>query len=58
MFFNLIFTFYRIHNNERTCEGGKTDCTKRQTPTISDEGLLFWWAHLDSNQGPKDYEQL
>ena len=18
----------------------------------------FWWAHLDSNQGPKDYEQL
>ena len=18
----------------------------------------YWWAHLDSNQGPKDYEQL
>ena len=18
----------------------------------------MWWAHLDSNQGPKDYEQL
>ena len=21
-------------------------------------GALKWWAHLDSNQGPKDYEQL
>jgi len=20
--------------------------------------LSNWWAHLDSNQGPKDYEQL
>jgi hypothetical protein len=24
----------------------------------SNESLLKWWAHLDSNQGPKDYEQL
>jgi hypothetical protein len=21
-------------------------------------GFSIWWAHLDSNQGPKDYEQL
>ena len=27
-----------------------------KTPTISDEGLLFWWAHQDLNLGPKDYE--
>jgi len=25
-------------------------------PTISSEGLLFWWAHQDLNLGPKDYE--
>jgi len=29
---------------------------KDKTPTISDEGLLFWWAHQDLNLGPKDYE--
>jgi hypothetical protein len=28
----------------------------KKTPTISDEGLLFWWAHQDLNLGPKDYE--
>jgi len=25
-----------------------------KTLTISDEGLLFWWAHQDLNLGPKD----
>ena len=29
-------------------------CPKDKTPTISDEGLLFWWAHQDLNLGPKD----
>ena len=29
---------------------------KDKTLTISDEGLLFWWAHQDLNLGPKDYE--
>ena len=29
---------------------------KYKTPTITDEGLLFWWAHQDLNLGPKDYE--
>ena len=28
--------------------------SKDKTPTISDEGLLFWWAHQDLNLGPKD----
>ena len=27
---------------------------KYKTPTIADEGLLFWWAHQDLNLGPKD----
>ena len=27
---------------------------KDKTPTITDEGLLFWWAHQDLNLGPKD----
>ena len=27
---------------------------KLKTPTISSEGLLFWWAHQDLNLGPKD----
>ena len=27
---------------------------KDKTPTIADEGLLFWWAHQDLNLGPKD----
>jgi len=27
---------------------------KNKTPTISSEGLLFWWAHQDLNLGPKD----
>jgi hypothetical protein len=31
---------------------------KRQEKSNSSESLLKWWAHLDSNQGPKDYEQL
>ena len=31
---------------------------KRQEKSDSNESLLKWWAHLDSNQGPKDYEQL
>jgi hypothetical protein len=30
--------------------------TKDKTLTISDEGLLYWWAHQDLNLGPKDYE--
>jgi len=30
---------------------------KRQTPTIADEGLLFWWTHQDLNLGPKDYAE-
>jgi hypothetical protein len=30
--------------------------SKDKTPTISDEGLLFWWAHQDLNLGSKDYE--
>ena len=25
-------------------------------PLLSLTGVLKWWAHLDSNQGPKDYE--
>jgi hypothetical protein len=29
---------------------------KDKTLTITDEGLLFWWAHQDLNLGPKDYE--
>jgi hypothetical protein len=29
---------------------------KDKTPTIADEGLLFWWAHQDLNLGPKDYK--
>ena len=29
---------------------------KYKTPIITDEGLLFWWAHQDLNLGPKDYE--
>jgi hypothetical protein len=28
--------------------------SKDKTPTITDEGLLFWWAHQDLNLGPKD----
>ena len=28
--------------------------SKDKTPTIADEGLLFWWAHQDLNLGPKD----
>jgi hypothetical protein len=30
--------------------------SKDKTPTISDEGLYFWWAHQDLNLGPKDYK--
>ena len=30
--------------------------SKDKTPTITDEGLCFWWAHQDLNLGPKDYE--
>jgi len=29
---------------------------KDKTPTIADEGLLFWWVHQDLNLGPKNYE--
>jgi hypothetical protein len=31
---------------------------KRQEKSNSNKSLLKWWAHQDSNQGPKDYEQL
>jgi hypothetical protein len=31
---------------------------KRQEKSDSNKSLFKWWAHLDSNQGPKDYEQL
>jgi hypothetical protein len=34
----------------------KSGQLKDKTPTISSEGLLFWWAHQDLNLGPKDYE--
>jgi len=31
---------------------------KRHEKKPLKEWLFQWWAHLDSNQGPKDYEQL
>ena len=31
---------------------------KEKWAAISDNPLIIWWAHLDSNQGPKDYESL
>ena len=34
-----------------------TFAAKRQEKSDSNKSPFKWWAHLDSNQGPKDYEQ-
>jgi len=30
----------------------------KKATDFKNQWLFKWWAHLDSNQGPKDYEQL
>jgi hypothetical protein len=30
----------------------------KKATDFKNQWLSIWWAHQDSNQGPKDYEQL
>jgi hypothetical protein len=45
-----------LQHNPVTAKRSLKQRSKDKTPTITDEGLLFWWAHQDLNLGPKDYE--
>jgi hypothetical protein len=56
---DLEYKFTSLNTNKLDICGDRyfKQCSKDKTPTISDEGLLFWWAHQDLNLGPKDYER-
>jgi hypothetical protein len=42
-----------------TCKSLNVSSAKKQKATdFKNQWLSNWWAHLDSNLGPKDYEQL